>query len=44
MKSLFWLSYQRAHGQLGVVIIEAGELLEARMLAAVAGLDKGAWF
>ena len=44
MKSLFWLNYHRDQSQLGVVIIEAGELLEARMLAAVAGLDKGAEF
>jgi len=44
MKSLFWLSYCRDRRQAGVVIIEAGELLEARMLAAVGGLDKGADF
>jgi hypothetical protein len=44
VKSLFWLSYQHEHGQPGVVIIEAGELLEARMLAAVTGLDEGAEF
>lgn len=44
MKSLFWLSYHRDHRQAGVVIIEARELLEARMLATVAGLDKGVEF
>jgi len=44
MKSLFWLSYDRDQRQAGVLIIEARELLEARMLAAVAGLDKGAEF
>ena len=44
MKSLFWLSYRRDLRLFGVVIIEAGELLEARMLAAVAGLDRGADF
>ena len=44
MKSLFWLSYHRDQKLFGVVIIEAGELLEARMLAAVDGLDKGGDF
>jgi hypothetical protein len=44
MKSLFWLSYHRDQGQAGILIIEARELLEARMLAAVAGLDNGAEF
>ena len=44
MKSLFWLTYHRQQRLFGVVIIEAGELLEARMLAAVAGLDNGADF
>jgi hypothetical protein len=44
MKSLFWLSYDRDRGQTRVLIIEARELLEARMLAAVAGLDSGADF
>ena len=44
MKSLFWLSYHRDQRQTGVLIIEARELLEARMLAAVAGLDNGAEF
>jgi len=44
MKSLFWLSYHRNQNQAGVLIIEARELLEAQMLAAVNGLDKGADF
>ena len=44
MKSLFWLSYSRDQTLAGVLIIEARELLEARMLAAVGGLDKGADF
>jgi hypothetical protein len=44
MKSLFWLSYHCEHGRFGVVIVEARDLLEARMLAALAGLDKGAPF
>jgi hypothetical protein len=44
MKSLFWLNYHRDRSLFGVVIIEARELLEARMLAAVAGLHTGADF
>jgi hypothetical protein len=44
MKSLFWLSYHFEHGRFGVVIVEARDLLEARMLAALAGLDKNAPF
>jgi hypothetical protein len=44
MKPLFWLCYRRDMRLLGVVIIEAGELFEARMLAAIAGLDKLADF
>jgi hypothetical protein len=44
MKPLFWLCYQRNRRLVGVVIVEAGELLEARMLAAIAGLDKLADF
>jgi hypothetical protein len=44
MKPLFWLCYRRDKRLLGVVIIEAGELFEARMLAAIAGLDKLADF
>jgi hypothetical protein len=44
MKSLFWLNYHHGRGRAGVLIIEARELLEARMLAAVAGLDNGVKF
>jgi hypothetical protein len=44
MKSLFWLTYHRDQSLFGVVIIQAGELLEARMLAAISGLDNGADF
>jgi len=44
MKSLFWLSYHCEHGPFGVVILEARDLLEARMLVALTGLDKGAHF
>jgi hypothetical protein len=40
MKRLFWLCYRRADALVGVVIIEAAELLQARMLAAIDGLDK----
>jgi hypothetical protein len=35
------LSYHREQTRASVLIIEARELLEARMLAALAGLDKG---
>jgi hypothetical protein len=41
---LFWLSYRRDSGLLDVVIIKAGSLLEARMLAAIDGLDERAEF
>ncbi len=44
MKSLFWLSYRRDNGSLGVVIVKAGTLLEARMLAAIDGVDGSADF
>ena len=44
MKSLFWLCYHRDNRLLGVVIIEARELLEARMLAAIDGIDRLANF
>src|SRR5438270_6377777 len=44
MKSLFWLSFRRNEKFFGVVIIEARELLEARMLAAIDGLDECAEF
>ena len=44
MKPLFWLCYQRNRRLVGVVIVEAGELIEARMLAAIAGLDQLADF
>jgi hypothetical protein len=44
MKHLFWLCYRRANKLEGVVIIEATELLQARMLAAIDGLDKLADF
>jgi hypothetical protein len=44
MKSLFWLCYHRDHKLLGVAIIEAGELLQARMLAAIDGIDQLADF
>jgi hypothetical protein len=40
MKSLFCLRYRLHNGSLGVVIIEAGTLLEARMFAAIDGLDR----
>jgi hypothetical protein len=43
-KSLFWLSFQRDGRWVGVVIIEAGELLEAQMLAVIDGTDEGAQF
>jgi hypothetical protein len=44
MKPLFWLCYHRDNRLLGVAIIEARELLEARMLAAIGGFDKLADF
>ena len=44
MKSVFWLCYHRNQRLVGVVIIEARELLEARMLAAIDGVDKLADF
>jgi hypothetical protein len=44
MKSLFCLCYRRNNGLLGVVIIEARTLLEARMLATIDGLDQLADF
>jgi hypothetical protein len=44
MKPLFWLCYRRDTRLVGVVIVEAGELIEARMLAAISGLDKLADF
>jgi hypothetical protein len=43
-KSLFWLSYGRGDELVGVVIIEARALMEARMIAAIDGLDKFAEF
>ena len=44
MKPLFWLSFRHNGQFLGAVIIEARELLEARMLAAIDGLDQCAEF
>jgi hypothetical protein len=44
MERLFWLCYRRANKLVGVVIIEASELLHARMLATINGLDKLADF
>src|SRR5438128_130190 len=44
MKSLFWLCYRRDNRLLGAVILEAGTLLEARMLAALDGIDQLAEF
>jgi hypothetical protein len=44
MKPLFWLCYRRDTRLVGVVIVEAGELYAARMLAAISGLDKLADF
>jgi hypothetical protein len=43
-KSLFWLTYRRSNELLGVVIVSAGSLLEARMLAAIDGVDDRADF
>ena len=40
MKSLFWLCYRRDNRLLGVVILEADTLLEARMFAALDGIDQ----
>ncbi len=42
--SLFWLCYHRGDRLVGVVIMQARELLEARMLAAIYGHDKLAEF
>jgi len=44
MTSLFFLCYRRDSNALGVVIIAAHELLEARMLVTINGLDRGADF
>ena len=44
MKSLFWLSYRCGNGVPGVVIVKAGTLLEARMVAAIDGIDNAAEF
>jgi hypothetical protein len=44
MKSLFWLSYRCDNGVPGVVIVKAGALLEARMVAAIDGIDNAAEF
>jgi hypothetical protein len=44
MKPLFWLCYRRDARLIGVVLIEAGEIIEARMLAAISGLDQLADF
>lgn len=44
MKALFWLSYCRHEELVGVVIIEARNLLEARMIALIESLDKFADF
>jgi hypothetical protein len=44
MKPLFRLCCCRDARLVGVVIVEAGELIEARMRAAIAGLDKLADF
>jgi len=44
MKTLFWLSFRRSGNFVGVVVLEARELLEARMLAAIDGLDECAEF
>jgi hypothetical protein len=44
MTSLFLLCYRRDSNALGVVIIAARELLEARMLVTIDGLDRGADF
>ncbi len=44
MNSLFCLCYLRDNTFLGVVMVEARTLLEARMLAAIDGLDQLADF
>jgi len=44
MKSLFFLCYRWDNNSLGAVIIAARELLEARMLVTIDGLDRGADF
>jgi len=44
VNSLFCLCYRRDNTFLGVVMVEARTLLEARMLAAIDGLDQLADF
>ena len=44
MKSLFWLNYRCGNGTSGVVIVRAGALLEARMVAAIDGVDNSGEF
>jgi hypothetical protein len=40
--ALFWLNYRRTDGRAaGVVVMESGDLIHARMRAALAGLDHG---
>jgi hypothetical protein len=39
-RSLFWLTYRLPEGPLAVLIVKAGTLLEARMLATIDGLDE----
>jgi hypothetical protein len=40
----FWLSYRDAGRLVGVVIVESASLIQARLNAAVGGVDAGATF
>jgi hypothetical protein len=43
--SLFWLNYRHSDGRFaGVVVIESGDLIHARLKSALAGLDDGLEF
>ena len=42
--SLFWLTYSKARKVSGVVLVEAGDILQARFRANVEGIDQDADF
>jgi hypothetical protein len=42
--ALFWLNYRYSDGPAGVVVLESGDLIHARLKVALAGLDHGLEF
>jgi hypothetical protein len=42
--SLWWLTYSKAGKVMGVVLVEAGDILQARFRANVEGIDQDADF